>query len=448
MNIAFFLRNNLSRIPYRVGKYLSLIPYPYRPGISDSYRKSQKEIQFFSLSSNKEQKQRIFREVKSQVLAAYNGINFYKHIYDKFNFNPLSLNSFEDLKTIPVINKDLLLKWDLDDRSNTATRGMKANTGGSSGKPLAFYTPSLKMGREWAHLHFIWHQQMGFKHSKIKLMLTGRSDVHNFVEYDFVRHSLRIDIYSSFEKIAERIEKSFRNVPIHFLHGYPSAIYELALYCTTNSILLNHLRQHLKGCILNSEFPHIYQRKVIEDTFNVRTYAFYGHSEGCIIAYETDINKYIPLQSYGFAEAIEIDKEMNLVGTNYYNNISPLIRYNTEDIIESPQFEEGLLKVFKIKEARKSEIIIDSDGKVIPLTGLVFGRHHKLFDYCKHIQVSQQKSGEATILFVPKCKMHFDAHDLFDTSNIKVRFTFKELKFPVRTPAGKIKLLVDDINVR
>ena len=442
--IAFFFRNNLTRIPYKVGKHLSFIPYAYRPGLSNNYRSAKRAIQYFSSSSTADQKMRIFEQVKQQVIKAYDDIKFYRDTYDKYNFNVREINSFEDLKNIPIIKKDNLLEWDLEQRSNMTLGGMKANTGGSSGKPLSFYTPAAKMGIEWAHLHFIWQKQMNFKFTDLKLMVMGRSDIQNLVEYDFVRHSLKIDIYSSYREISERLYKSFKGAPIHFLHGYPSAIYELALYCKTDQVLLDLLRQNLKGCILNSEFPHNFQRKIIEETFKVKSYAFYGHSEGCIIAYETDIGKYAPLQSYGFTEAIELEGEINLVGTNFYNNISPLIRYNTEDKVENPQFEEGLLKAFQIKEGRSGEVILDKEGKKIPLTGLIFGRHHKLFDYSKHIQIQQKVPGKAKILFVPKNKLDFNARDLFDSQNINIDFSFEQVKSPVRTSAGKINLLVKD----
>lgn len=445
MNFAFYLRNNLKNVPYQFGKYSSYLPYSYRPGLMNSYRASRKDIKYFSTSSIADQKQRIFEQVIKQVSKAYKEIEFYRHTYDNHNFDFQKITSFKDLKKIPIITKDQLMEWDLEQRSNMSIRGMKANTGGSSGKPLSFYTPAAKMGIEWAHLHHIWYEQMKFKFSDLKLIVMGRSDVHNLVEYDFIRHSLKIDIYSSYKKISERLEKSFKGVPIHFLHGYPSSLYELALYCKTDSILLNLLKQNLKGCILNSEYPHIYQRRVIEETFQINTYAFYGHSEGCIIAYETDRGNYKPLHSYGFVEAIELEEEMNLIGTNFYNNISPLIRYNTEDKIENPEFDEDLLVGFKIKEGRNGEVIWDKEGKKIPLTGLIFGRHHKLFDFCKHIQVFQNEPGKAKILFVAKSELNINAEELFDSQNVKVDFSFQELKSPVRTSAGKVNLLVKNV---
>ena len=444
MSLAFFLRNNLNRIPYPIGKFFSLIPYDYRPGLSNAYRTSRKDIQHFSSSSISDQKIKIFDQVKQQISKAYEEIHFYQDTYNKNGFDIRELESFEDLKKIPIINKDQLLEYDLEQRSNLSLGGMKANTGGSSGKPLTFHTPAAKMGREWAHLHHIWKEQMNFKFTEVKLMVMGRADIQNYIEYDFLRHSLKVDIYRSYQKLSEEIEKNFKGVPIHFLHGYPSAIYELALYCRKDQILLNLLRENLKGCILNSEFPHIHHRKIIEETFNIKSYAFYGHSEGCVIAYETSMEKYKPLHSYGFAEAIEFEGEMNLVGTNFYNNISPLIRYNTEDKIEKPEFEEDLLSAFKMKKGRNGEFILDKEGKTIPLTGLIFGRHHKLFDYCKHIQVRQITPGKAEILYVAKNNLSFNAEELFDSQNINVDFSFKQSQSPVRTLAGKVNLLVKD----
>lgn len=442
MSLAFWLKNNLNGIPYSIGKFASVIPYDFRPGLGNSYRKGKDEINHLSDLTNMESKAYIFSQVCNQTLKAFNEIPFYNNYYKKLNFNPFQLKSYEDIQSIPIINKELLLEWDLEERSNNKYSGAKVNTGGSSGKTLNLIIPKEKMGREWAHLHKVWKYQMDFTYTDMKLMLMGTSDLNDYIEYDFLRHSLRLDIYKSLDEISNDFEKRIKKFPIRYLHGYPSAIYEFALYCRSKPDLLNYFIENLRGVILNSEYPQHYQRTIIEETFKVKTYAFYGHTEGCIMAYEVNQDNYIPLQSYGLAEAVKIEGDFNLVGTNFYNNLSPLIRYNTEDKIEDPKFDAGLLSSFNIKEGRKGDVILDKKNKKIPLTGLIFGRHHKLFDHCKHIQVSQKELGKATILFVPLRDIKFDAELLFDAKNIDVEFAFQELKNPVRTPSGKIKLLI------
>ena len=176
--------------------------------------------------------------------------------------------------------------------------------------------------------------------------------------------------------------------------------------------------------------------------FEVKTFSFYGHTEGCVLAYESERNTYHPMHTYGYVESELCNGNHNLIGTNYYNYASPMIRYNTEDIIYNTEYEQSLLSSFSIKEGRPGEFVLDKKNKKIPLTGLIFGRHHKLFDYCSHIQAQQIKNGNLKILYVLLKKEKINASDLFDTSNIEMDFEFEELSNPIRTVSGKVKLLV------
>lgn len=76
----------------------------------------------------------------------------------------------------------------------------------------------------------------------------------------------------------------------------------------------------------------------------------------------------------------------------------PLIRYDTGDLVEATKRTEGgLVTEFAIKEGRSGDFIEDRNGKKIPLTGLIFGRHHKAFDSADYIQIGQSEPGKATL---------------------------------------------------
>lgn len=443
MSLSFYLRNNLEKIPFALGKYLSYIPFAYRPGIAFSYRNAKKEILGFEQMDQAQKENYVFKKMEFIVNHAYKTIPFYNDLYSKKGFCPeIHLKSFADIKNIPIIKKSDLLSVSLEDRSYKTAKTMIVNTGGSSGATLSFYVPSLKMGIEWAHLHTIWKKQMRYKIADLKILLVGRSAVKDKVEYDFLRNCLRVDLYSDYNAVFEKLSENYGNCTIKYLRGYPSALYELALFCKSNSNYCNQITKNLKGIILVSEFPKKQQRDVIEAVFKVKTFAFYGHSEGCVIAYENEINNYIPMHTYGYCEVEQIDGMAALIGTNFYNTASPLIRYNTEDRIEVTNYNHNLLESFSIQEGRVGEVIIDRNDKIIPLTGLIFGRHHKLFDHCTHIQVKQTKKGHAQILYVPINGIIAAPQLLFDTQNIAVDFEFVQIAAPIKTENGKLKLLV------
>ena len=243
------------------------------------------------------------------VKHAYDNIPFYKKFYDKNNLNPhRDLNIFEDISNIPIIRKNDIINVPLKERSVYSNNVMKANTGGSSGKPLSFYLPSHKMGIEWSHLHYIWKRQCQYSPKDLKVLMVGRGNVENHVCYDFIRNVLRFDIFSNYDEISKIYLSKFSKYKIKYLRGYPSSIYELALHCEKNIVFRNEISKDLKGVFLISEFPNNQMRLFIEKIFNVKTFSFYGHSEGCIIAYEKDVKeRFHPLHSYGFCETETID---------------------------------------------------------------------------------------------------------------------------------------------
>ena len=449
MGLRLWFRSRLLEInlPIWTGQIVSALPYEMRPGMGRMYINSKRSIREFEDLEGWQKQERIFQRVKKIVEYAEANIPFYTDLYENSGFDPASLKSFDDIKRIPVVNKNKLLSYELSERSNSKRPGYLVNTGGTSGATLGLYIHPDHLGNEWSHMHHIWGK-IGFDPKDLKIMLTGRSEFDDGLYYDFVRHSLSISVYTEIDQICGQLKKIIKRYQPKYIHGYPSALYEFALACRENHPdLLSSLRKCLQGGFLGSEFPARLFRETIEDIFQIPTISWYGHTERCILAYEIEGSyEYTPFQTYGFAEVIEDDAGGNtLVGTSYFNQTSPLIRYDTEDQVTGFETEDGVLARFQIKEGRKGEFILDKNGKKIPLTGLIFGRHHELFNYCTHLQIHQKEPGYAAVLFVPINKYNFpDPGDLFDSKNVEIEFTYKMLEEPLRTSAGKVKLIVDE----
>lgn len=443
-SIAVILKENLTKLPYSLGRLLAFIPFDKRPGIGEVYSVRKREIREFSMSTISEEKLLILQRVQAIVKHAYENTKFYREFYDSKKFHPSQLEVFSDIQKIPVINKEILQDVPIDERSYESDGRYVVNTGGSTGKPLSFYITPDSMGHEWAHMHHIW-KTIGYNIQDLKISFGGRTSGDDLLEYDSVRHSYNFNIYSNLKDHKKFLLKFFKTRNVKFLHGYPSAIYEFSLFCAKdeNVDLLSLVRKRIKGVFFGSEFPIELWRTHIEETFRVKSVSWYGHTERAVLAYEKN-NKYeyVPFRSYGFAESVNLDGKEQLTSTAYYNYASPLIRYNTEDVIK-PVIKDGILESYTISEGRVGEFVVDKKGVNIPLTGLIFGRHHKLFDVCSHIQVSQDQKGSITILYTALVKDSVsDPGLLFDDSNVDLDVIFKELESPIKTQSGKVKLLV------
>lgn len=444
------LKNNDIQVPVWMGQLLAYIPYSVRPIVGQCYARRKREIQLFESLSPEAKQRFIFNRMYDIVNYSINNIPFYKRFYADKGFSLSMLRGFDDIQRIPVINKNILLQYSIEERSNLHVPNFLVNTGGSSGHTLSFYVQPSSIGNEWAHIHEMWGQ-IGFRPSDLKLYIAGRSKVRHGVDYEFARHTLSLDMYMPFERTSPRLKMYLRKYPCYYLHGYPSVLSEFAEYCRCDMELLSLLKGKLRGAFLTSEYPYSKYRNVIEEVFQIPTQSFYGHTERCIMAYETSEKfRFIPFQTYGYAEGLKnADGHYNLVGTSYYNQASPLIRYDTQDVIDNPFIENGIMTSFDIFEGRSGQFILDKNGRKISLTGLIMGRHHELFDYCSHIQISQQSKGEAVIYYVLKEKNDsIDPKSLFDSSNTDIDFRFISISEPIRTISGKVNLLVKDVNIK
>jgi phenylacetate-CoA ligase len=162
----------------------------------------------------------------------------------------------------------------------------------------------------------------------------------------------------------------------------------------------------------------------------------------CILAYDKyKNNNYKPFLTYGYAEV----ENHFLIGTSFNNLDMPLIRYNTQDIVIPTINNNGLLDSFKISEGRIGDFVYDKEEKRIPLTGLIYGRHHKIFNVADHIQVSQKENGKCTIfLSIRNNKMASEQlNNMIDFSNVNIEYKIHVIDSPILTSSGKLKLKID-----
>lgn len=404
--MSYFLKivkKNLTQLPYPIGSLFANIPYSFRPSLGHIYKNRIAEIRLCEDLSLNETKSFIFIRTKVISEHACKNIPFYQELYKQVGVDPSKFTQFDDLKNLPIINKEDFQKVDLEYRSFYQKGRYLVNTGGSTGKALELYIEPSSIGHEWAHMHTIWNK-LNFKQNKLKIVFSGRADVRNILEYDSARHQISVDIYSGWKNIADELYRVFEKYNPAYLHGYPSAIADFSIWLLDhNHPLLSVLRKNIKGVFLGSEYPPPPLRLKMEKILNCASISWYGHTERAILAYEKEENNvYSPFISYGFAEAVENNSSYSLISTSYYNFVSPLIRYDTGDYV-SPKFNGSLLDSFKIKEGRNSDFILDKIGNKIFLTALIFGRHHEIFNYIKHIQVYQPKIGYVVILLVASC---------------------------------------------
>ena len=448
MSVTPALKQFVQDVPAPVGRLLARIPPRVLPYLGRRYSRGKREIMAFEALGLEAKEEFVFARVRNVVAHAFKQVPFYERHYAEAGFQLEDLKSFKDISRIPIVTKEDLREADLEDRSAAERGRYVENTGGSSGSPLSFYVSPLQIPIEWAHMHSVW-EMLGYRPSDSKLVFGGRNLGGSALLYDGLRNSYVLSVYTGIDSARDGLIRILRRRSIRYLHGYPSAMYQFTQYCEdSDPDLLRLLRESLVGALLGSEFPAPLYRERIERVFRIPSVSWYGHTERAILAREkTRPFLYEPFQTYGLCEVVDNPATGGgrLIGTSYLNKASPFIRYDTGDDVEKVESQGGLLKSFSIRDGRRGEFVEDRNHVRIPLTGLIFGRHHSGFAMANFVQVRQHHPGQMTLLITPRKRVApgVNLSDWFDMTGIAMRVDYEILDSPVISPSGKVMLKVE-----
>ena len=387
------IKNIVGQIPYPVGKWLAKAPFVWRLGKGYSLMRSEcEQIEHGNVEVQEEYVLEKFRSVFEYVRQKF---PCYRELYERTGVFDLKVRVLADIAKIPTIDKT----W-ARAHFQEFHGAYRLNTGGSSGEPTAFWMDKNCWAREWAHMHTIW-ERLGYKYTDLKLAIRGKNLGQRPFAYNPVHNEYIINTYLNVKDYAPKLERLFAKRAVKWFHGYPSSIYQFILECegAFGKEGVRRLFKDVRGLLLSSEFPLPYMKEKF-NAYGLKWISWYGHTEMCVLAYDNECNnRYRPFATYGLAEVVD----GHLIGTSFYNFDMPLIRYDTGDLVEATKVSEGgLVEEFAIKEGRSGDFIEDKNGKKIPLTALIFGRHHKAFDVADYVQIGQREPGKATLYVAVK----------------------------------------------
>ena len=428
------LKTIIEKLPYCVGRLLAQVPFSWRLG--NKYGQMRKECCRVEEGEAMFKEQYAIEQFRKVFEYAREVFPCYRKLYEKAGVWGLEIKTLMDIAKIPTIDKT----W-ARTHFKEFHGAYRLNTGGSSGEPTAFWMDKNCWAREWAHMHTIW-ERLGYKYTDLKLAIRGKNLGRRPFAYNPVHNEYIINTYLNVKDYASKLEWLFAKRDVKWFHGYPSSIYQFILECegAFGKERVRRLFKGVRGLLLSSEFPLPYMKEKFSE-YELKWISWYGHTEMCVLAYDNDCsNRYRPFATYGLAEVVD----GHLIGTSFHNFDMPLIRYDTGDLVEATRVSSsGLVEEFAIKEGRSGDFIEDKHWKKIPLTALIFGRHHKAFDVADYVQIGQTEPGKATLYVTMRDgALVGDIGKLFDFTNVDIDFEFKVVEKPVRTALGKLKLRV------
>lgn len=434
--MQLILKQIVEKVPYYPGKFLRFIPFSVRLG--RNYNKFVLQAAAIQKTSPEERLKYTLSRLNEIVSFAQRHIPFYQRLYGN---TPIIIKYLRDFEGLPVITKKEVRAYTKESAGATLI-----NTGGTSGEPLSFYIDSGAWAREWAHMHYIWGLR-GYRPTDLMITMLGKDLGKDLYRYNPVHNEIKINPYRFTKRSSKDIISLFEKYPIKYFQGYPSSIYHFfrELEQSLDYAEKQFISSKIRSLFFSSEYPLPYMIEYLKETWNLDYISWYGHSEMCVLAYDQDNSYcYRPFATYGYAE----DVGGMLHGTSFHNFDMPLIRYATGDLIEAEKDSAGLINHFRIKEGREGDFVEDKLGAKISLTALVFGRHHKIFNYADFVQISQNHTGSVTFyvtfLEVPKIQPN-DMKNYFDLEGLCIDADFIYIRNPILTKNGKLKLRVESL---
>ncbi len=268
-------------------------------------------------------------------------------------------------------------------------------TGGTTGYGLKLWTNRSNLYVDRAFIDYRWGQ-VGFQRNS-KLVRIGCDGIRGANESPFSNdgYKLLISPYHLNEDWFPVIIKELLAFGVEFIHAYPSSLELLLNYLQEKQVVL----PGLKAIFLGSERVSLRILDLIRAAFGeIPVVINYGLTERTNMAWGIRTGPRISYQCeelYGITENyFNNDGFGEIVGTSYWNQVMPLIRYRTQDY---GKVENGLITEIL---GREQQVFLTKSGHKI--FGHTVAVDDFIYDYVTTFQVVQNEVGKVELHVVPK----------------------------------------------
>jgi len=257
---------------------------------------------------------------------------FYKALYKDIAIS--DVNSIEDLKQLPVVDKEMLRQNIEQVYTIPEKEGMVSFTGGTTGKSLKVIYTKDDFQRRMAYLDAFKHR-LGIDTFKAKkATFSGRELTVNpkskiFWRYNFI---YKQRLYSTFDLTEANMSlyvSDLNKFKPDVMNGFVSALYELAGFIDRNKC---ELEFKPKAIFTTSETLLTVHRELIERVFGAKIYNQYASAEGAPFVTECKKGNLHYNIDTGVIETAGEDNDQMII-TSFTTHGTPLIRYNIGDLI-------------------------------------------------------------------------------------------------------------------
>lgn len=395
------------------------------------------------------------KELSKLVCHAYDTTEYYRNLFDKLGLKPNDVNTMEDLGKIPFLTKEEIRK---DPRAFVSKSFKKRElfnlyTSGTTGTPLTVYSDFESRRKNYAFFNRVrsWRNiKLGDKRVTFggRIIIPQRQKQLPYWRYDLSENNLLMSSYHMApSNMAHYYKKTVEFQPIE-IRGYPSSIYNLALYIQENG--LSGIRPKAVFTTAETLFESI--RNTIESALQCRITDTYGCTEMAFYVTQCEYGTYHAHPEYGIVETVDEKgcsvkgQPGHLVCTSFVNYAMPLIRYRIGDTVAWGDEKCPCGRQFPVVK----EIVGRTDDLIVTPEGRRVGRLDPIFKGGLGIRESQivQTSRDEIVVKIVKSETYSEEDIVFLSDQLKkrigpsMRIKFEFLPRIERDENGKFRSVV------
>ncbi len=327
------------------------------------------------------------KELKSLLVESGTNVPYWRRLFKDIKFDPTSITSLEDLKELPLLNKDMIKENYPDFISEKADFDELTymTTGGSTGAPLKILMNKETRSKSHAATRYY------LKKAGITPGLEKGIRLHgNHISTEFTEQGqfwieegnrLTMSVSNITSDNCHGYMQAIRDFKPNYIHAYASALSLLCQYAEKNN---EAFPSSIKNIFCDSETVYSWQKKLIFRSTNALFYNIYGHTESAGMAITFPNSEQLEALPIGIMEILDTNNENlkypteegQIVVTGFNNKIMPFIRYQTSDVAEigtasktSKRFFEPVLSNIK---GRVQDYVVGLDNSIVPAAPLLF----------------------------------------------------------------------------
>lgn len=333
-------------------------------------------------------------------------VPYYRRKFRQWGVVPEEIRRLEDLHRMPLLTKDEIREYLAELVSEAVPRSARTtvHTSGTTGSGLRFPSTAQALCEQWATWwrYRRWHgigldTWCGYFGGRIVVPFAQRRPP--FWRYNVaMRQILFSGHHISDTTLPSYLDELRRSRP-PWLSGYPSLIALLASYMLDTGADLGY---RVRWITTSSETLSPGRAELIARAFGVRPLQHYGLTEGAANFSECERGNLHVDEDFAAVEFVPDDASPGgawVVGTNFTNPATPLLRYAIQDRVALPHTGCGC--------GRSGRVVGNVDGRredyVVLKSGEVLGRMDPAFKDLVRIreaQIYQRAPGMITVRLV------------------------------------------------